>query len=69
MFGFFYPENGERFSASLSFGSAQEATAYFRDKRSTWQEIKPGSERDKAAFLNPLTGDIVVVREIEVPNL
>lgn len=63
MFGFYYPENGERFLASVQFTTPEEAIAYWRDKRSMWQQID-ASGKDKAAFLNPLTGDIVVVREI-----
>jgi hypothetical protein len=63
MYGFFYPENGERFISSLSFQTAQEAIDYWKDKRGTWQEIKAGS-KDNAAFMNPNTGDIVVVRRI-----
>jgi hypothetical protein len=63
MYGFFYPENGERFIASLSFQTAQEAIDYWKDKRSTWQEIKAGG-KDEAAFINPNTGDIVVVRRV-----
>lgn len=74
MYGFYYPENNQRYLASLSFDSVEEAVAYFRDMRAMWREIKRGPDdkaaflgKDKAAFLNPLTGEIVVVREIEVP--
>jgi len=63
MFGYFYPENGERFLASLSFATVQEAIDYFRDKRATWEVVK-AFPPDMTAFLNPRTGDIVVVREI-----
>lgn len=68
MFGYFYPENGERFLESMSFASAEEAITWFRDKRSMWQEIRPAGERDMAAFINPVRGDIVVVREIGANN-
>lgn len=62
-FGFFYPENGERF-LSMSFDSAQEAIDWWRDRRSMWVSIKAGS-KDQAAFMQPNTGHIVVVREVE----
>lgn len=64
-YGYFYPENNQRFLAQLSFGSAEEAAAWWRDKRSMWQEIRAIEPNDKAAFMNPITGDIVVVREVE----
>lgn len=68
MFGFFYPENNQRFLESVSFDTAQEAIAYWRDKRAMWQELTVmpvfAGGNDLAAWLNPMTGDIVVVREI-----
>lgn len=64
-YGFFYPENNQRYLAGLSFASAAEAIEWWRDRRNTWQEIPVGS-KDEAAFMNPNTGHIVVVREVEV---
>lgn len=63
MFGFFYPENNQRFLDSMVFENAKEAIEWWRDRRSTWQEIPAGS-KDEAAFMNHNTGHIVVVREI-----
>lgn len=68
MYGFFYPENNERFLASLSFNSVEEAVAYFKDKRAMWDAIQPQNPADAAAFMNPLSGAIVVVRKLPEPR-
>jgi len=65
MFGYFYPENNRRFLESLEFETAADAIAWFRDKRTMWQQFEPQNAGDAAAFLNPLNGDIVVVRKVE----
>lgn len=67
-YGFFYPENNQRYLAGLSFDSAAEAIEWWRDRRTHWQQltITPvfAGGSDVAAFLNPTSGEIVVVREI-----
>ena len=66
MYTFFYPETGERFSPSkeLEFDALEAAIEYWRDRRSTWEEIKPINPSDKAAFMQPSSGHIVVVRQL-----
>lgn len=63
-YGYFYPENNEGVLVHLSFASVEEAVDWWRDRRYRWQELKPAGD-DKAMFLSPLTGGIVVVREIK----
>jgi hypothetical protein len=65
MYGYFYPENNQRFLQSMEFPTAQGAILWFRDRRSMWHSMAPQSAGDEAAFLNPMTGDIVVVRKLE----
>lgn len=60
MYAFFYPENGERLYSG-TFASVEEAKAYWKDKRATWQELEARGD-DLAAFLSP-HGEIVVIRE------
>lgn len=62
-YGFFYPENNERFLASMSWSTPELAADWFRYRRPTWQEIT-ATPPAKYAFLNPIVGDIVVVRVI-----
>jgi hypothetical protein len=64
MYGYFYPENNERFLSSMGFATAEDAIFWFRDRRPTWQRIGPIGKDDLAAFMNPLLGDIVVVRAL-----
>lgn len=65
MYGFYYQENGERFEMEASFATVDEAVTYWHDLWQTkWEAIKP-SGKDAAAFMSPITGAIVVVREIK----
>jgi hypothetical protein len=59
-YAFFYPENGEQLPVGF-FASVEEAKAYWKDKRSTWQEIK--TDNDLSAFMSR-QGAIVVIREV-----
>lgn len=66
MYGYFYPEDNERCFAGVSFDSVAEAVAWWRDRRSHWQELAVLSiYADKAAFIHPRTREIVVVRVVE----
>ena len=69
MYTFYYPENNKRFSndKELEFKTAQEAIDYWISHRSMWQEIKTTNTIDKAAFMSPSNGDIVVVRQLTEP--
>lgn len=64
MYGYFYPETNERYLAGLTFSSVDEAIAWWRERASHWQVID-AKGNDKAAFMHPRSGDIVVVREVE----
>jgi hypothetical protein len=66
MYTFFYPETGERFSSAkeLEFETPEAAIEYWKDKRPTWNEIKPMNPSDKAAFMLLSNGHIVVVRQL-----
>lgn len=63
MYGYFYPENGKRFLASMRFDTIQEATEWFADHVGPWKAIKEKGNNE-AAFLEPSVGHIIVVREI-----
>lgn len=65
MFGYFYPETNERYLAGLTLASVDEAIVAWRDRASHWKQIEAKGATDKAAFMNPSSGDIVVVREVE----
>lgn len=62
MFGLFYVEGSVRFLPTLSWTTAEQAGAWFRHKRNSWREIMPTNAQDEFGFLNPVTGDIIVVR-------
>ena len=63
MYGYFYPENNERYLESMSFPTAQEAIDWFQNRRSTWNQVEP-QDKSEAAFLSPYDGTIVVVRSV-----
>ena len=65
MYSFFYPENNSRFSNAEEhvFNTIEEAVAYWKDSRQIWEDVTvPGGE---PAFMQPNTGEIVVVRKIQ----
>ena len=63
MYTFFYPENGERFDKSLDFETVEGAIFYWEEKKPLWGKVKPKGE-DQAAFINTVTGEIIVVRKV-----
>ena len=65
MYGYFYPENNQRFLQSMEFETVRAAIDWFQDKRPMWGPLQPQRVGDEMAFLNSLTGDIVVVRKLE----
>jgi hypothetical protein len=61
-YAFFYPENST-LAATIEFDTAKEAIEYWRDKRPSWEAIKPLGKTDEAAFMSPF-GAIIVIREL-----
>ncbi len=64
MYSFFYPENNVRCSTASEhvFKTKKEAVDYWKDRRPIWQDITAmGGE---PSFLQPNTGEVIVVREI-----
>jgi len=62
MYAFFYPETGKRARAT-TYESAQDAKAIYRNAPS-WDEVLSTGDKDLTAFMNSVTGDILVLREI-----
>ena len=62
MYGLFYPETRER-ATQKNYETKQDAVDSFLGKVD-WLRIKPQALEDIAAFMNELTGEILVVREI-----
>lgn len=60
MYSFFYPETNKR--AFGEYGSIETAKA--APHKALWQEINAPAEQDLAAFLNTVTGEIVVLRKL-----
>lgn len=63
--GFFYPENGERTLPSISFSSVEEAKAWVSERMSRWQAISATGD-DKSAWMNNMSGSIIVLREVKL---
>ena len=64
MYSFFYPENNQRLlqSKEHAFETEEEAIAYWKDHHHIWEDITiPDGE---PAFIQPNSGEIVVVRKI-----
>lgn len=64
MYSFFHPENNQRLSNSKEheFETIEEAIDYWKDRRTIWDDITvPGKE---PAFMQPHTGEVIVIREI-----
>ena len=65
MYKIVYPENGQEV-VSIEFIWMKDATDYWRNKYGTlWVEIKPQHPDDIIAFMQPITGEVVVVRRFE----
>ena len=62
MFGLFYPEMNERYMPYKSFETIEAAKLYM-DAKATYKEI-PTNGLDSAAWMNNLSGEILVLRAI-----
>ncbi len=62
-YSIFYPETGERFPGAPEFDTPLEAVVFWNDKRPDWQRLQSQGE-DKATFINPRTGAIIVIRAV-----
>ena len=68
MYRIVYPETEEEV-VPMQFDRSQEAAAYWKNSHSTmWIAVKPQHPRDKAAFMQIVTGQIVVVRSFDTDD-
>jgi len=63
-YAYFYPENNNRVSHH-SYATKEEAIAYYPALSQWWSQIEVQAPSDIAAFVNAVTGVIVVLRKIE----
>ena len=66
MYSFYYPETNTLVHGNDSdfiFNTADEAIEWFDNAKANWSIIDCKGN-DLAAFMNPWTGDIIVVREM-----
>lgn len=65
MYKIVYPENGEAV-VPIQFVFAKDAKDYWRTHHGgLWVEINPQNPADSAAFMQCVTGEIVVIRETD----
>ncbi len=68
MYKIVYPETEEEV-VPMQFDRSQEAAAYWKNSHGTmWISIDPQHPRDIAAFMQSVTGEIVVVRKFDTDD-